>query len=132
MDAGEAKRRIEAARILRGITQEEMSRRGAADYGLGAQELGRTERGGLEFTEARKLVLCKVLGVPDTWFSAPVDELLNGTPSSAGSVNLDDLREVLGDLLGGLDLAGGQDSSGTTRPEDGDDHPGGRAEGSSA
>jgi hypothetical protein len=77
VDSGEIKRRIEAARILRSITQGEMDRRAHEDYGLDRQELSRTERGALPLTPARRLVLEKVLEVPARWFSADsIDEVV--------------------------------------------------------
>lgn len=63
----EAKRRIEAARILRGLTQDELDKLGAAD-GLGKQELSRTERGELDLTRVRKEVFARLLKLPVEWF----------------------------------------------------------------
>lgn len=97
MDEGEAKRRIEAARILRGMTQVEMDRRGA-ELGLAKQELGRTERGKLPFTAARAMVLCRVLGVPPRWFQEDDVDVLVGLNSQREEDALDLLTQALADL----------------------------------
>lgn len=87
MDQGEAKRRLTAARILRDMTQEEMSRRGH-EMGLDKQELGRAERGTIPFTEARQMVACKVLDAPATWFTEPdVDRLLWPPATAEGGLS---------------------------------------------
>lgn len=71
----EMRRRIVAARVLRGLDQRELQRR-LADAGLGRQELGRLERGEFTMTRVRRLALCDVLNVPEEWFTAEtVDEL---------------------------------------------------------
>lgn len=62
-----AKRRIRAARDLRGLTQEDMDALAVKD-GLGRQELSRTERGELPLTRVRALVLSRVLRLPVEWF----------------------------------------------------------------
>lgn len=100
MDEGEVKRRIEAARILRDMTQVEMDRRGA-QMGLDKQELGRTERGGnggLELTEARAMVLCKVLGVPSRWFEEEDLDVVLGLRDQPERDALDLLQQLLVDL----------------------------------
>jgi transcriptional regulator with XRE-family HTH domain len=72
----EAKRRIAAARILRGFTQEELDAMGAAD-GLGRQELSRTERGELPVTRVRREVFARLLNLPVEWFlQDTIDDLI--------------------------------------------------------
>jgi transcriptional regulator with XRE-family HTH domain len=72
----EAKRRIAAARILRGLTQEELDVLGAAD-GLGRQELSRTERGELPVTRVRREALARLLNLPVEWFlQDSIDDLV--------------------------------------------------------
>jgi transcriptional regulator with XRE-family HTH domain len=72
----EAKRRIEAARILRGLTQDELDKRGSSD-GLGKQELSRTERGELDLTRVRRDVLARLLELPIEWFEEEsIDSLI--------------------------------------------------------
>lgn len=79
----DVKRRIEAARTLRGVSQRELAARLHED-GLGSQELGRIERGDLPLTRVRIDALCRHLGVPERWFTEPdVDELLSGTAEPA-------------------------------------------------
>jgi hypothetical protein len=63
----EAKRRIAAARLLRGLSQTELDALGADD-GLRGQELSRTERGELPLTRVRRDVLSRLLGLPPEWF----------------------------------------------------------------
>jgi hypothetical protein len=73
----EIKRRIEGARILRGISQAKLNELGAAD-GFGREEMGRVERGELDFRPGKHLdPLCRYLMVPRWWFTA--DELNFGS-----------------------------------------------------
>lgn len=76
LDAAEIKRRIEAARILRGIGQAELDRLFHED-GLGKGEAGRTERGDLPMTRVRREAFSRHLGVPERWFTAAsIDEIV--------------------------------------------------------
>lgn len=66
----DVKRRIHAARLLRDISQAQLNRLGAAD-GFGREEMGRVERGELEFRPGKHLdPLCRYLNVPRWWFTA--------------------------------------------------------------
>lgn len=86
VDADEVKRRIEAARILRGISQLELARMFEED-GLGKTEAGRLERGDLPLTRVRRDALCRNLGVPERWFTADsVDEIVGLGGESAGDL----------------------------------------------
>jgi hypothetical protein len=65
----EIKRRIHAARLLRDISQKELNQLGQAD-GFGDVEMGRVERGELEFRPGKHLdPLCRYLRVPRWWFT---------------------------------------------------------------
>ena len=80
----ELERRIRAARVLRGISQDELDRLFAAD-GLG-KSAGRLERGDKRLTLNRALLdgLVRHLRVPEAWFtSESVDALIypNGETS---------------------------------------------------
>lgn len=76
LSKAEAKRRVEAARILRGYTQETLDALGAAD-GLDKQELSRTERGELDSTRVRREVFARLLELPLEWFEAEsIDPLI--------------------------------------------------------
>lgn len=79
-DAETIKRRIEAARILRGISQAELNRRLAAD-GLGTQEAGRVERGELPLSAVRRWAMTRALGVPERWFLEPDVDVVVGLRS---------------------------------------------------
>lgn len=64
----ELKRRIDAARTLRGLTQEALSELVAAD-GLGKTTVGRVERGEMDLRKAVRNSLCEHLDVPAWWFT---------------------------------------------------------------
>lgn len=66
----ELKRRIDAARTLRGMTQRELGDRLAED-GFGKHDLGRVERGDprMPFNNAILRALCHHLEVPERWFT---------------------------------------------------------------
>lgn len=87
LTAKELKKRIHAARILRGVHQKDLQKSLAAD-GLGKQELGRIERGDLTLTKVRREVLSKALSVPEQWFlNESVDEIVGfSPPQSAGGL----------------------------------------------
>jgi transcriptional regulator with XRE-family HTH domain len=67
LDKDELKRRIDAFRTLRGLTQVDLAEL-FASKGHGTQELGRLERGVLPLTEIRRRSLAEILGVPEAWF----------------------------------------------------------------
>jgi transcriptional regulator with XRE-family HTH domain len=72
----ESKRRIAAARMLRGVTQKQLAKMGS-DYGLGKQELGRAERGELPVGLAKADALSRLLRFPPEWFLAEnIDDLI--------------------------------------------------------
>lgn len=67
LDKDELKRRIDAFRTLRGLTQVDLAEL-FASKGHGSQELGRLERGALPLTEIRRRSLAEILEVPERWF----------------------------------------------------------------
>jgi len=119
LDAGEIKRRIEAARILRSLTQDELDKLGAA-FGLDRQEISRTERGALPLTEHRKLALREILRMPARWFDAETVDEIVGLDAEREADALGHLQRLLEDA--GLMRRPSQEES----PEDGDgkDRPG--------
>lgn len=120
VDPGEVKRRIEAARVLRSMTQVEMDRRGA-ELGLDKQELGRTERGDLPWTTARAMVLARVLRVPPRWFEAEDLDVVVGLRDQRDADALDLLEQALADLGLARPPSGGEapsDEDDTDRPDE--------------
>lgn len=94
MDQEEAQRRITAARILRGLEQRDLDRLGH-EYGLGKQELGRTERGTLPITRVRREVLARILGVPERWFTEDdVDVIVGLAPQRSAPLTDEQLRQA--------------------------------------
>lgn len=97
----ELKHRIEAARILRDISQVELERLFHAD-GLGKGDAGRVERGELPMDKVRRDAFCRHLRVPERWFLAEdVDEIVGMKP---GQLTPDEIRraaELLPQLLAG-------------------------------
>jgi transcriptional regulator with XRE-family HTH domain len=84
LDKDELKRRIDAFRTLRGLTQVDLADLFAAK-GHGSQELGRLERGALPLTEIRRRSLAEILEVPEQWFE---DERLVFTSHGSGGSGL--------------------------------------------
>lgn len=64
----ERKRRIEAARVLRGISQKKLNELVAGD-GLDKLAAGRAERGEIPLSRALRDSLCRHLRVPSWWFT---------------------------------------------------------------
>lgn len=84
----ELKRRIEAARILRGIDQAKLDEHFDSD-GLG-KSAGRLERGDVPLTRARLDSLVRHLRVTSLWFtSRDIDALLLGIGIQDDDENLD-------------------------------------------
>lgn len=113
------KRRVEAARILRGLSQPDLDKRFAKD-GLGKTAAGRVERGELDMQRAHRDAFCRHLGVPERWFSEPdVDVVVGLRPAE---LSVDEVRATLEQLLAGLDQDEAQASRGTTRARADVDH----------
>lgn len=99
LEGKELKRRIEAARILRGMSQAKLEELFAAD-GLGKYDAGRIERGEMTMQRVHRDAFVRHLGVPDYWFSEPdVDRIVQ--PAEAPPVATDPavLRPIVGALL---------------------------------
>lgn len=95
----EIKRRINAARIIRGMSQAEFDALGAAD-GFGKGEMSRVERGELAFREGKHLAaMSRYLGVPAWWFTAEAIDLSTGPdqdpPESTVEQHLASLTEQI-------------------------------------
>jgi hypothetical protein len=128
MDAEDVKRRIEAARMLRGIEQQQLDRLGHAE-GLGKQELSRTERGELPLTRVRRDVLLRLLRLPDRWLvSDDIDEVVGFDQAAPAPRLTPDLaRDLLAQLV---DAAGQAHPPGEAEPQrapSGRDRPAGAA-----
>lgn len=99
----EIKRRISAARIIRGMSQAEFDARGAAD-GFGKGEMSRVERGELQFREGKHLdAMRRYLDVPAWWFTADTitmpDESAAHARAGAADDQMDRLEAKLDALL---------------------------------
>lgn len=115
------KQRIEAARILRGVSQTELQRRFEAD-GLDKYAAGRVERGEIDMQRVHRDAFCRHLGVPERWFSEPdVDVIVGLTPGRRLSPG--ELRADLELLLADLDRDAGQGAPGSTRSSRDEDRP---------
>lgn len=100
LDNEERRRRIVAARTLRGVSQDDMDRLGH-DEGLAKQELSRLERGefGEKFSAVQRRTLSRVLRVPENWFTEPDADQLVGYVESDGFSALAQVER----LIAGLD-----------------------------
>ena len=107
------KRRVAAARILRGLSQDELQKRFEAD-GLDRYAAGRVERGELEMQRVHRDAFCRHLGVPERWFNEPDVDVIVGL-RSAERLTATELRGELELLLAGLDQAEGRGERGNTR-----------------
>lgn len=76
----EIKRRMEAARKLRGLSQAQLGKLFEADD-LGKMDPQQIERGIMPLRGARLAAACRHLRVPERWFTAEdVDEIVGFTP----------------------------------------------------
>jgi len=81
LSSEETKRRMEAARKLRGLSQAELGELFEADD-LGKMDPQQIERGRMLLRGARLVAACKHLRVPERWFTAEdVDEIVGLTPT---------------------------------------------------
>lgn len=91
----ELRRRLVAARELRGLTQKDLDRLGAQD-GLGKLEAGRVERGTIEFRRKHIDVFARHLRVSDAWFEEPdVDRLLGFSDAARVEDRLERIERAL-------------------------------------
>jgi hypothetical protein len=105
LGAPELKRRIEAARLLRAISQETLDERFGED-GLGKKAAGRLERGDLELTRALLDGLVRHLRMPEAWFTAKnFDEVLYSGGDGQLAVEMVAIRSGLDRLLAARDQA---------------------------
>jgi transcriptional regulator with XRE-family HTH domain len=72
--------RIKAARLLRGMSQQDLAERLVED-GLAYRVAGALERGATESRPVHLHALSQVLGFPERWFTDPVDDLCKERPS---------------------------------------------------
>lgn len=97
LNTNELKRRIEAARLLRNISQTQLDDLFSAD-GLG-KSAGRLERGALTLNRALLDGLVRHLRVPEQWFTSPdIDPLLLGSDVGRDA-ELAAIRASLDELL---------------------------------
>lgn len=89
----ELKRRIDAARTLRGLKQRELADLLQED-GLGKHDVGRLERGELILRRVHLDALMRHLRVPEWWFTANEIEL----PPQADATITDRLASIEGTL----------------------------------
>lgn len=90
----ELKRRIDAARTLRGLNQKELAGLLQAD-GLGKHDVGRLERGELDLRRVHLDALRRHLQMPEWWFTADTVDLPDATPATV-EAKLDALADQLG------------------------------------
>lgn len=66
--------RIKAARLLRGVTQDELAAQ-VREAGLSWRLVGELERGERTMLALHRVALANALGFPERWFTAPLDDL---------------------------------------------------------
>lgn len=89
--------RIKAARLLRGVTQDELADR-LAEAGLTWRLAGELERGEAPLLALHRVALATALGLPERWFTAPIDELCFDPPEECIAARLDQIRDELARL----------------------------------
>lgn len=94
----EIKRRLDAARTLRGLKQTELAELVQAD-GLGKHDVGRLERGAIPLTRALRDALCRHLRVPAGWFT---DEDIDFGAVTRDEMDLDERVARMEDRLSAL------------------------------
>lgn len=118
----ELKRRVVAARVLRGLTQTELGELFEAD-GLGLHDPGRIERGNMTMQRAHREAFIRLLRVPAAWFiEEDVDVIVGLKP--ARPLTPEASRDLLQQLLAGHDQAADQERQGTQKPQDDEGHQG--------
>lgn len=86
----ELKRRIDAARTLRGLKQKELAGLLEED-GLGKHDVGRLERGELDLRRVHLDALTRHLQMPEWWFTAEEIHL----PANIGAPNAAELLDAV-------------------------------------
>lgn len=106
----ELKRRIDAARTLRGLKQSELAALLEED-GLGKHDAGRLERGELDLRRVHLDALTRQLRMPEWWFTASEIHLTEVPPADL-SQRLDEIGEQLEVIRFAVDVrAAEQDSA---------------------
>lgn len=100
LETDELKRRIDAARTIRGLRQVDLAALVESD-GLGKQTVGRLERGDIPLTRALRRSLADHLAVPESWF---VDDHLDLNGGAQDTGQLDRIEAKLDLLLTALGL----------------------------
>jgi transcriptional regulator with XRE-family HTH domain len=90
--------RIKAARLLRGVSQDELAHRLARD-GMAFRMVGQLERGSMEIRPAHVRALCVALGFPERWFTVPLDEFFNADVISELDQARNDWHPMLEEIL---------------------------------
>jgi transcriptional regulator with XRE-family HTH domain len=98
----ELSQRIKAARLLRGLTQDELADR-LRDAGLSWRLAGKLERGEKSLREVHRLALSNALGFPERWFTAPLDDLCPEVPNGTVAEELQRTREMLQTIIDRLE-----------------------------
>lgn len=100
LDAEELKRRLEAARVLRGLTQTQLADLLVQD-GLGKHDLGRIERGSMTMQRVHRDAIARHLKVPERWLTDPdVDVVVGLKPDVSTQTDaLGLLERALPDLV---------------------------------
>lgn len=86
--------RIKAARLLRGISQEELARQ-MRDAGLPWRLAGSLERGEQPMKSAHRAALSRALGFPERWFTDPLDAVCPDPPPADMVARLERIIELL-------------------------------------
>lgn len=92
----ETARRIKAARLLRGLTQDELAKR-VAEAGLPWRLVGSLERGEQPMRSAHRAALSEALGFPERWFIVAVDDLCSEEVPEEVLARLDRIERLLGE-----------------------------------
>jgi transcriptional regulator with XRE-family HTH domain len=102
LDAKELKRRIEAARTLRKVSQEDLNKLFARD-GIDKLAAGRVERGEIDMQRVHLDAFVRHLRVPERWFTEPDVDIIVGLRNQASSDDLMQRFDALERaLLGGV------------------------------
>jgi transcriptional regulator with XRE-family HTH domain len=127
LDQPTLKQRIEAARILRGVSQATLNGLFEKD-GLDKTEAGRIERGKVDLTRAALEAFCRHLRVPQRWFTEPdVDYLVGLRPYPGAPLSPEQRAAIQHAAQLIADSSRATEQSEPSRPEGqaGQDRPGG-------
>ena len=116
----ELRRRVVAARELRGLTQTELGDLFAED-GLGKHDPGRIERGTMVMQRAHREAFMHHLRVPRSWFTEGDTDVIVGLKPRR-PLSPSESRDVLQRLLADHDQAVDQGPQGTRTPPGDEGH----------